>query len=314
MMSFIAEKHAINYNDLISQCEFDRYNPYDLTVNIIDNYLPIGLQKIFIEQAFKNWTFVLFRGDTLSPMIYQAVFDSIKNNKYKQFKNLTTAQKLQIDNFFTKTIAEEIQHLDAATFLVKKCSYNFGNLQYPEENLLNDICPTQIIRNLFKYYVIESQGQTMLSMIHKYSSNKAKRKFIKPLLQEESQHTNGFYKIIKMLKNTVTDNDLELVHDYITMKHDKTFRYEYFGFYELHNFFSFCERALKNKIEVNIDFKKDFLSAIKKNKFQQEYHTLVSKKVFKCYNLLFPHVTEKEFRMMLENNINTYVEKEIEKL
>lgn len=308
MMNFITNNNLLNHNDLISNCEFDKYNPYDLTVNIINNQLPIGLQKIFMEQAFKNWTFVLFRGDTLSPMIYQAVFDCIKNNRYTQFQNLTNAQNLQINNFFTKTIAEEIEHLDSAALLVKKCGYDFGNLEYPEEKLLDDICPTQIIRNLFKYYVIESQGQTMLYLIYKYSSNKAKRRFIKPLLQEESQHTNGFYKIIKMLRHSITDGDLELVNDYMTMKYDNSFRYEYFGFYKIHDFFAFCERALHNKISIN-EFKKNFMKLIKENKFQQEYHKLVSKKVFKCYSVLFPNVTEKDFNIMLENNIKTYVEK-----
>lgn len=298
-----------NNNDLISSCEFNRYNPYDLTVSIINNQLPIGLEKVFVEQAFKNWTFVLFRGDTLSPMIYQAVFDAIKNDKFIQFRNLNTDQQSQVDNFFTKTITEEIQHLDSATFLVKKCGYDFSNLEYSEEKLLNDICPAQIIRNLFKYYVIESQGQTMLYLIHKYSSNKAKKRFIKPLLQEESQHTNGFLKIIKMLRNNITDSDLELVNDFITMKYEENFRYEYFGFYELSDFLKYCNRALKNKPKAQSNIKKDFLTLIKENKFQQEYHKLISKKVYKCYSVLFPNVTEKNFNMMLENNIKTYVEK-----
>jgi len=298
-----------HYKNLIQNCQFDKKNPFDVEVDII-NYnlsIPLFLHKKLTEESYKAWMLFTFEGEGQAGDAYTMLLDRIKNKNYSYFNNLDSNQLNTIYDFLEQTIAEEIKHSQLINHLCTRIGYNFNdvipkwsmdlNEQLSEENLL---------QSLLIFYIGEVTVLIGLVLICKYSNNIEKKNYLKIIAQEESKHVTGFLKIIQTISKNFDQTELDRVEN--LFRDTLSGYYEYMLNFDLYGFFEHCHKLDKSDPQkVNIEEK--VLDAIVKNNFQTEYLSLVNKRIYQYYQSLFPHVTENEYNQIVENKLNRFFAK-----
>ena len=294
-----------HHKNLIQNCQFDKKNPFDLELDII-NYnlsIPFFLHKKLTEQSYRAWMQFAFEGEEQAGNAYTMLLDRIKNKNYSYFNNLDSDQLNTIYDFLEQTIQEEIKHSQLINHLCTRIGYNFSNLtskwsidldeQLSEENLL---------QSLFVFYIGEVQVLIGIILICKYSNSIEKKNYLKIFAQEESKHVTGFLKIIKTISKNINQTELARIEK--NLFKNSFYCYEYMLDFNLPEFFEYCHDNLDKSDPHKENIETKILDAIVKNNFQKEYLSLVNKRVYQYYRSLFPHVTENEYNKIIENKLN----------
>ena len=294
-----------HHKNLIQNCQFDKKNPFDVKVDII-NYnlsIPFFLHKKLTEESYKAWMRFAFEGEGQAGDAYTMLLDRIKNKNYSYFNNLDSNQLNTIYDFLEQTIAEEIKHSQLINLLCTRIGYNFSDLTPKWSMDLDDqLSQENLLQSLLIFYIGEVQVLIGLVLICKYSNNLEIKNYLKIIAQEESKHVTGFLKIIQTIAKNIDQTDLDRIDDLFTTT--LCGYYEYMLDFDLKEFFEYCHHNLDKSDPQKVNIEEKVLDAIVKNNFQTEYLSLVNKRVYQYYQSLFPHVTETEYEQIVKNKLN----------
>lgn len=294
-----------HHKNIIQNCQFDKKNPFDVEVDII-NYnlaMPQFLHKKLTQESFKAWMQFTYEGEANAGNAYTMLLDRIKNKNYRYFNNLDSNQLENIYVFLEQTIQEEIKHSQLLNHLCKRIDFDFVDRPKWSINLNELLSEENLLQSLFEFYIGEVQVLTGLVLICKYSKNIEKKTYLKTIAQEESKHVTGFLKIIQTISKNVRETELDQI--------DHTFRnsvynYEYMIDFNLYEFFKYCNSNLLNSDPQKQNIVENFLYAIVENNFQKEYLSMINKRIYQYYQSLFPHVTENEYEQIVKNKLNRF--------
>jgi hypothetical protein len=309
---------------LIDDCQFNQKNPFDVTIDIINNdpELPKFLHNKFIEQAYKTWMHHEYDGEGNGAMVYKFILDKIKNKNVSYFKELESSQLQEIHDLFEKTIIDEVKHDQIAKYLSKKIGYNFVPnesdpykafalyFSSPRLNPIDFDSEESILIILFYNYICEVIVLGFIVLISKYINNVKKKNLLKIIAQDEARHVHEFFKLIKTIRKNINQIDLDRLDN---MFKTVQLHYEYFGIFNLYNFFDYCYYNLDKSDPQRENLEKKFFNVIANNNFQKEYKSYVNDKIYEYYSFLFPHVSKNEFNEIVENKISMLLKKLLEK-
>jgi len=294
-----------HHKNLIQNCQFDKKNPFDVEVDII-NYnlsMPQFLHKKLTQESYRAWMQFTFEGEATAGNAYTMLLDSIKNKNYKYFNSLDSDQLNNIYNFLEQTIAEEIKHSQILTHLCKRIDYDFSNNLKYVVDLNHLLSEENLIQSLLDFYVGEVQVLTGLVLICKFSKNIEKKNYLKIIAQEESKHVNGFLKIIQTISKNIDKTELDRIEDSFI---NSCYFYEYMIDFNLYEFFKYANSNLLDSDPQKQNIVENFLHAIVENNFQKEYQAMINKRIYQYYQSLFPHVTETEYEQIVKNKCNRF--------
>lgn len=298
-----------HHKNLIQNCQFDKKNPFDVEVDII-NYnlsMPQFLHRKLTEQSYQAWMEFTFEGEGQAGDAYTMLLDRIKNKTYSYFNNLDANQLDTIYEFLEQTIQEEIKHSQLINHLCKRIGYNFSNTAPKWSMDLNDqLSEENLLQSLLIFYIGEVEVLIGIVLMCKYSNNIEKKNYLKIIAQEESKHVTGFLKIIQTIVKNINQTDLDRVEN--LFRNSLCGYYEYMLNFDLTEFFKNCHRILDKSDPQKVNVVENFLNAIVENNFQKEYLSLVNKRVYQYYQSLFPHVTETEYEQIVKNKLDTIFE------
>jgi hypothetical protein len=290
--------------DLINKNEFDLLDPFELDVKIIQlDDFPNIVQKKFYFQTYYNWLEFTYRGESLVAVLYQYLYENIRQGKYSEFFGHLSTDKLDsLYEYLETTIAEETKHSVLWKHLVEKMYPNIeildlDNLEY-QNSLKQWFDYHGIIPALVTFYIGETVTLSTCSLLYQHSTNQSKKDFLEIFLREESKHLNGFLNLIRDIRPSIPDSQLTDFHTIYTNMFEYDF--EYFGLTGLSNFVN--ETSQKVNFDTsNLDVEKKIFNKIKQNNWQQKFNKLILYKNFLYYKSLFPDVTQEEFNSIIDS-------------
>jgi hypothetical protein len=294
-----------HHKNIIQNCQFDKKNPFDVEVDII-NYnlsMPQFLHKKLTQESFQAWMQFTFEGEANAGNAYTVFLESIKNKNYRYFNNLDSNQLENIYVFLEQTIQEEIKHSQLLNHLCKRIDFDFVDNPKWSINLNELLSEENLLQSLFEFYIGEVQVLTGLVLICKYSKNVEKKNYLKTIAQEESKHVTGFLKIIQTVSKNIGKTELEQIDNSFR---NSFYNYEYMIDFNLYEFFEYCNSNLDKSDPQKVNFVENFLHAIVENNFQKEYLAMINKRIYQYYQSLFPHVTENEYEQIVKNKLNRF--------
>jgi hypothetical protein len=298
-----------HHKNLIQNCHFDKKNPFDVEVDII-NYnllMPQFLHKKLTADSYRAWMQFTFEGEANAGNAYTMLLDRIKNKNYSYFNNLDSNQLNTIYDFLEQTITEEIQHAQLINHLCERIGYNFSDIPFKwSMDLDKQLNEENLLQTLFEFYIGEVQVLIGLALIFKYSKNIEKKNYLKIVAQEESKHVTGFLKIVQAISKNIDKTELDRIDD--SFRNNSYFFYEYMLDFDLHEFFIYCNKNLDKSDPQKQDIVEKFLDSIIESNFQKEYLSSINKRIYQYYQSLFPHITENEYNEIVQNKLNRFFE------
>lgn len=286
-------------NELINNTNFNPIDPFDIKTEIFSKSLKTLLPLVhdkFLTDFYREWLVYIFSGEFDATISYPKILDKMKDGTYAEYlSGLSVEEHTQLCNYFEKIIKEENEHTSYFLSFIKRIygesldSISDSVLNATKIYCINKAENTNLIHLLIAYYIGECYFWTCFYKIYKETVDSDKRMIFKKVLVEEAQHNNNIYKLVKQIKNKITINSSG-ISLFVGMCQDK----RYFGLDFVKQNFKFTDSNTKKDHYM--------LKLVYDCEWQRNFNTIVIKKWYQLFEVLYPSISIEQFTKMINKN------------
>ena len=291
-------RYIFMIDELIHQTSFDLSDPFDLRQDIFSlQFKKLNSYNDFLKEFYLEWLLWAYNGEVQTTIAYPIILDNIRNNTYKNyFSGISEEETISLSNYFVEMVQEEHEHSLHFYNILKKMYgeqliQEKSDSEEQKQSVAKSIKDTNFIKLLITYYIGECYLWTTFYRVYKQTYNENIRKVFKKLLVEEAKHNNKIYKLLKKISKNV---EIDSTYFIETCRGDR-----YFGLDFVKKKFSLADSNDK-KTEKTLEL-------LYNNPWNQEFTTILAKKWYQLFEVLYPDISLKDFTKLIyqNNTINT---------
>lgn len=260
-------------------------NPLNLKKDIFTESLKKYLKdnyNNFVFGFFKNYLYETLVSEHHATIVYSDLYNKIQQGKYNEYNNLENIEKTKIQNYFTKLIDDEHDHVRFLENLYYQvCNERLvgSDLETMKLTTTETLLSESLSNSLCRFFIGECYLWVTFYKIYQETDNTEYKNEFYRLLTDESNHNVALLKISKKLLSSESFDEkfyIDRVKSHLYWMNE--FVDKEFKFYR-------SDKKIK-KIVYNLVYQNDW---------HQNYRDLFLKKSYKLYSNFKPDIKIEEF-------------------